>query len=256
MQAQETVLIVRADEVGRGSRRGYPLAHFSYRLGEGPHLYRMTQGVQSAGGLMMVGEGKAALTQASAALAHEFVTECRRRAFRGVILDLESKPTAPLASLLSELDRLLYAEGLSFYVPLSYANFVSQARLMISTALSGGVLRQRLSHYVEHYGAARMTLCITRCAEEFHLPAQSGSGLRLTQEALAALRAAQNAHVFFSRELCCQYFSFASAEHGLCFVLFDDIESLREKRTVGESLGISSFFYLFAETESIWEALS
>lgn len=48
---------------------------------------------------------------------------------------------------------------------------------MISSALSGGSLRQRLEEAVERYGPQRTTLAVERVAEDFFLPPQPGRGV-------------------------------------------------------------------------------
>jgi hypothetical protein len=55
--------------------------------------------------------------------------------------------------------------------------------------------------------------------------------------------------VFFSRELCARYYTYASRENGAHFVLFDDGDTLGRKAEVARQAGIHTFLTPWAEAE-------
>ena len=81
---------------------------------------------------------------------------------------------------------------------------------------------------------------------EFPLPCPSGRGRLLSAEALEALRRELAPAVFFSPELCADYFTFRRGqEHRL--VLFDSPETLVKKLRLAKRLGCPDAFLLCAE---------
>lgn len=73
------------------------------------------------------------------------------------------------------------------------------ARVVVSTALSGGTLRRRLEEICRRFGAQRLALDLACVRADFSLPAPYGDGAALSAQQLAALRGQRP--VFFSPEL-------------------------------------------------------
>ena len=61
--------------------------------------------------------------------------------------------------------------------------------------------------------------------------------------------------MFSSRDLCAHYFTYMSRSTGAHFVLFDDAESLRQKRALAQEVGIRQFFLLYPEVADLLPAL-
>ena len=70
---------------------------------------------------------------------------------------------------------------------------------------------------------------------------------------LLSLRQKHHSSVYFSRELMANYFTY-SAERGTHFVLFDDEETLRQKVSLAQRLGIPSAFVMYPEIADLLQA--
>ena len=111
---------------------------------------------------------------------------------------------------------------------------VPDARVVVSTALSGGTLRQRLRDACRRFGARRLALDLACVRMDFSLPAPYGTGTALTPQQLTELRGRRT--VFFSPELCARYFTYEQS--GMThFVLFDDADTLHRKIALGTESG-------------------
>ena len=85
---------------------------------------------------------------------------------------------------------------------------------------------------------------------DFVLPCRSGEGTPLTPEELSARRERCGAAVFFSEELCANYFSY-TAQGRAHFVLFDTAETLRCKLRLGRERGIETAFLMYPEVSDL-----
>lgn len=223
-------------------------AHLAYRVGRGPHLFRAGGPTAPRGGLMVVGDRGFDGMGAVGPFCQEVVRECQARSFSGVILDFEGR-LPPLEQMAARLDEALTRQNLALYVPEGYGSFAPRARVMISSALSGGSLRRRLEEAQERFGRDRVALALERTAEDFFLPSPTGSGAPLNKGELERLMERLRPSIFFSNELCARYFTYMSKETGAHFVLFDDGETLRRKMEVARRLGIRVFLAPWAQVE-------
>lgn len=242
---QDTFLIMLPP--GRqGALQGWRFtsAHLAYRLG--PHLLRAEGVSPPRGGLMVVDDRGYSGLYGTEALCGEIVRECQSRGFSGAVLDFEGR-LPPLEQIAGQLDEAFVRRGWELYVPERYAARAPHARVMISSAISGGSLRRRLEETLERFGESRVTLALERVAEDFYLPAPTGRGKPLTQEELKELMERLSPSVFFSGELCQRYFTYMSRETGAHFVLFDDAATLSRKLEVARSLGIRTFLVPWQE---------
>ena len=112
-------------------------------------------------------------------------------------------------------------------------------------------LKGRLEEAVRQYGSHRLVLSLHRIREDFFLPAPTGRGRPLSQRELEQRLRQLEPRVFFSKDLCAHYFTYMSRETGAHFVLFDDGESLKQKRALAQEAGIPCFFWLYPELESL-----
>ena len=248
-------LLTPPDQEAQAGAFGLPLVHMAFQLEADGHLHQTT-GLSCQGGLMLVGArhipGGGSDPRGA---VRELVQTCIQRNFSGIVLDLEQSPTPYLARLIQNLDGNLAQRNRALFLPESYANYSGRAFLCISSAISGGSLRRRLEEAVDLYGADRIVLNLRRVAEDFYLPAPHGSGHPMTQEELAQRRKRVDATQFYSPDLCAHYFTYMSRETGAHFILFDDEESLRKKRELAASLGVSRFFLLYPEVADLLPAL-
>lgn len=215
-------------------------AHLAYRVGRGPHLFRAGGSVPLRGGVMVVdGQGYDG-TGPVGPFCQEVVSECSVRGFSGAVLDFDRR-LPPLEQLAGQLDRPFAQRGLALYVPEPFGHCVSHSRVILSSALSGGSLTQRLEEAAERFGRDRVALSLERSAEDFSLPSPTGSGTPLTRQQLRQQMDALRPSVFFSRELCARYYTYMSRDTGAHFVLFDDGDTMLRKVEVARRAGVSVF---------------
>jgi hypothetical protein len=245
------VLVTPPDRIRAASDYGVPIAHMAYRMGDGPHLFRANFPALPRGGLMMLGEDHFNGQGDASTFCREVVRECMARNFSGIIFDPESQPTPTISRIISTLSEQTSRRGWSFYLPESYSNYSNSAKIMISSAISGGTLEKRLTDAINRYGVNRVALCIDRSAEDFYLPAPQGAGKPLSRDELRTRIEKLSPSVFFSNELCAHYFTYMSRESGAHFILFDDVGSIQKKISLAEQLGIRRFLLFYSQMEDL-----
>ena len=218
------------------------LAHMAYAVSPELRLMRLSGNPPGRGGLLYF-----ALEQPPSGAAEPFLNqlrrECAAQRYRGVIADL---PPRGYGQFAQALDRALAAQRLAVYLPEPYAQTAPRARILVSTAISGGTLKDRLESAVRRYGADRTVAALERRAEDFPIPARTGCGTPLTPEALNSLRRSIRASVYYSPELCARYFTYLQGQHPH-FVLFDDSETMRAKRKAAQEAGIAECLAAWTE---------
>ena len=233
------ILTTPMDRLAQARETGLTLGCQAYRVGRGPHLFRSGGQVPPRGALMVMdcqgfdGQGE------PGPLCQETVRECAARGLRGVLCDFEGRPVPLLQRALGQLEEVLSGRNLPLYVPESYGPSTKKAGVLISSALSGGSLEQRLAEAGERLGGMeRVVLAVERVAEDFFLPSPSGSGRVLSREELRRCMDERCPSVFFDRNLCAHYFTYMAKDSGAHFVLFDDAGSIRKKLLVAARLGV------------------
>ncbi|MBP1758279.1 MAG: hypothetical protein H6Q61_528 [Firmicutes bacterium] len=245
------ILVTPPNHIQAASSYRLPLAHMAYRIGNGPHLYRAQFPAMPKGGLMMIGEDNFDGQGDVTVFCREVIRECQARGFTGILFDPESAPSPALSKIISILSEQITRRGWSFYLSEAYSNYSDNARILVSSAISGGSLHQRLSAAADRYGAQRVTLCIDRSAEDFFLPASRGSGRPLSREELQQKIKAISPSIFFSHELCAHYFTYMNRDNGAHFVLFDDVGSIRKKIALAEQAGIRRFLLFYHRVDDL-----
>lgn len=228
---------------------GLTMAHMAYRVGNGAHLLRSGLPAALRGGLMYLDDSGFDGSGDPAALCQEVTRECAARGFAGVICAF-GQSMALLSGAVAQLGPALSRQGRSLYVTEPYGTYTSTGRVLISTALSGGSLRQRLTEASDRYGG-RVALAVERTAEDFFLPSPNGQGRPLTREGLAAKLEELSPSVFFSDELCARYFTYMNRQSGAHFVLFDDAASIRKKLQLAEALGVTHALLCYPEVSDL-----
>lgn len=235
-------LMTPPQQVSKAQQYGMTPAYMTYRIGGGPHLFRTQSAVSARGGIMVADhEGYDGLGNPEA-LCQEILRECAARGFQGVFCDFEGAPLPVLRRALEHLAPVFPKRHWSLYVPESYALSAPAVKVVIPTALSGGSLKQRLGQAVETYGAERVALGLEWVAEDFALPAASGSGQSLTWDELEQLKGQRSPAVYFSDELCAHYFTYMHTGQSAHFTLYDDPASMAKKLYVAAALGIREGF--------------
>ena len=248
-QGEKRFLAVAPGEMTAGGRRGLPLAHLCYRVGGGLHLFRANSPVAPQGGLMVIEDNGFSESGEAEPFCGEVLRECVARRFSGVFCRFRGKPQDALAQVCQRLGQQCREKGLECYVTEGYAG-CREAKVVISTALSGGSLRGRLEEAGSRFGFSRVCVWVERVAEDFPLPSPTGRGKALGREELEKLREEKGGSVFFSPELCAHYFTYMAGEEGH-FVLFDDAGSLRQKLRVAREAGVRTAFLPYGAMEDV-----
>lgn len=238
MSLESIIVTITPDRLQEIQRLPVIPAHAVYRMGRGPHLFRAGGSTAPRGGMMLLDCRTFDGLGAPAPFCQEVIQECSARGFTGVVCDFEAGKLPPLEQAVRELGSQCRRRNWTLIVPEQYGHCSDHALVMISSALSGGSLLQRLREAQEHFGRDRVALALQRVAEDFFLPSPSGSGVPLSQDELHRLIHQRSPSIFFSQELCARYFTYMSWESGAHFVLFDDGATLRRKLEAAQSLSI------------------
>lgn len=230
---------------------GFPVAHMAYRIGSGPSLLRSKLPVSLRGGLMLADDLELSGEGDPLEVCRQIMQECTARGFDGIILDFESAPNPIAEKIAAELSRMAGRKNWPVYVPETYAACSNRTKIIVSSALSGGSLTQRLFEATEKFGPNRVVLGVERLAEDFFLPAASGQGRPLTRETLQQYIAERNPPVFFSKELCASYFTFMSKQSGAHFVLFDNAASIRQKLQIAARFKIREAILVYPQVDDL-----
>lgn len=225
-------------------------AHVAYRVGDDGHLTRHSLLAATRGGLMVLGDGEHSAVRDASILCQEVWRECGNRGYTGVAADFEGPVSDARTAFLCRLGEVLARNRRQLYVPEPYGHLVPPARVLISTALSGGTFRQRVEEAAAAYGLERVAFDLQRLRMDFPLPCPSGEGRPLTGAELEAMLAERSPSVFYSGDLCAKYFTYTEGREGH-FVLFDDGDTLLRKIRMGREMGITFGLLQFPEVEDI-----
>lgn len=247
----QTYLAVTPEESREAGKYGRAFAHVAYRIGPGSTMLRQNLLLQTRGGLLSVSDREAPLIEDPQALCAAVQRECGRRGYGGVLLDFEERPRRDRLAFVEQLGRTLSAGRRALYLPESYAQATPVGVPLLCTAISGGSFAQRLQEAASAQGgAARLALDVQRLRMDFRLPARSGEGEPLTEEAFRGLREREQPSVFFSKDLCARYFTY-NREGETHFVLFDDADTLAQKLRTGAAMGFAAAFLMWPEVRDI-----
>lgn len=249
------ILTAPPSAAGAASAYGLPVGHMAYRVGTGAQLLRAAVPIHLRGGLMVIDSGGFDGRGDPNGFCQQVLRECAARGFDGAILDFEGRPHPLLRQIVTRLAAAFSRRGWPLYIPEEYAQCSDAARVMIPSALSGGSLSQRIREAAEQYGAARVALAVQRTAEDFTLPAPSGSGTPLTRDELTRRIQQRGASVFFSDELCASYFTYLSRESGAHFVLFDTAASIRKKLLLARQAGLCACILAWPEVDDLMDQI-
>lgn len=229
------------------------LAHVAYRIGAESRLLRQNL-LQCRGGLLSLSDYHCPPIGKPEALCREILQECNLRGYSGVLADFEGQTAQDRLNLLEKLCSVLSRSNRRLFLPEPYALQIPGSTAVICTAISGGTFQQRLEDAVRRFGRGQVALDIQRLAMDFRLPAPSGSGAPLEPAALQALLRDMDPATFYSRDLCARYFTYAH-EGATHFVLYDDVETIRQKIRTGHEMGLCAAFLMYPEVKDLLPAL-
>lgn len=247
MEKKTNVFIATPPEFAKlAIKTGVPVAHLSYKIGRGVHLYRANIPLSIRGGLMVVDTDGFSGGGPISALVSEIISECKRFSFTGIVIDSNGKSSPLLRSLIAHLASYTKRNDLKLFVPEILGDVDASTIVIISSAISGGTLTQLIEEFGNRYGRHRLALEIEKICMDFILPSKNGGGMRLPQSVFDDLIETHHAKSFFSQELCTYYF-FYKNKNQAHFVLYDNSASIRHKLFIAEETGIGYTFLLYPQ---------
>lgn len=213
----------------------------AYRAGKGGLLLSLPLGIALRGGLMGIDDaGLDPDGFDGENFAYRVSAECVLRGFDGVYADVGDAflHTGTLTAL---ENRIIQRRG-RLYLCENAARGLSSARIVISSCVTGGSFARYLADKIYEYGAGRIALGINRMITDFTLPASDALGMNISEETLGRLLSQSGASVYFSNELCANYFTYVDKNGTPHFTLFEDRRSLLEKMRIARDSGIEEAF--------------
>lgn len=242
----QTFLLANAIDAPAAAALGLPCCFLCYRAAPSGALQR-TPLPAVRGGILGFAD-LSSLTEAGLPrLLQEVQSECRRRAYTGVLLPTLPEPASQ--ALCADLCIQLEQAGLTVFLPQSLAACSPTAPLLLPGRLSGGRLEEMLDAYADRYGKSRVCLHLQPCAHQFSIPFRSACGTPLAPDSLQRLRQQHAASIRFSPELCTNYLLLppASSKDPWQFVLFDDSASAAQRLHRATEWGARACFLPYAE---------
>lgn len=240
----KTYLAITPGEAGQLPPCSLPLVHIAYAIDADGMLTRSDLKDSVRGGLMGLSDHCQKPLARTQALLRTILHECEMRQFDGVFADFDLPPLPDRAPFLDQLGAALSRREKQLYAPLP----VPSAAVLISTAISGGSLREMLCQARGNHG--HIALDVQRLIMDFPLPCMSGQGRPMTSDELHTLQKRRDISVFYSRELGAHYFTHR-LDGETHFVLFDDAQSLRAKLSLGAQLGFDAAFLMYPEVRDL-----
>lgn len=150
--------------------------------------------------------------------------------------DIPEGPFAVLTQERSQEDRLTALAvnyGPRLLVPEVWSRLLPQAGVLISSAISGGTLRQRFQEAADTY-PRRCWLLVEPLAMDFSLPCPTGCG--------EPASIPSGCRQFYSQSLCCYYAHFFKNEQGH-MVLWDTQATLETKLALAKECGFLGYVF-------------
>ncbi len=236
----------------RNQTLDFNYAHIAYNI-RSLHLMRGRLFTNTKSGMMVITNIDTSPAEGSFnVLATEIYNECLRRNFDGIVLDFNTKPTSSTAPFAANLCEALHNKKLHTYLPYLYSVFCPNSSYIVSSAISGGSLREHLQQLIDIHGRSKLALEIERIAMDFNMPATSSEGKTLTRDELNSIIEHTQAQSFYSPELLSNYFTYTDPLGQTHFVLYDNAQSIIDKLHLAESLGFETAFLLYPDVSDIF----
>lgn len=170
-------------------------------------------------------------------LIDDVVFEYQKNKCLGIYLDFHSENSVELVAV---LDDLCFRQGFKLYVPMPYANSVKNSILVFDMAISGGNIKNILEY--TKMQNPNFAIKISHQCRKFEIPSADTQG-----ELLPYPIDTFDKNVFFSENLCTNYFTYMKNTETCIFSIFDDEKSLGAKLDVVKSLEINDIFMDFPD---------
>ena len=236
-------LAASAEDSRAAEGTGIPGAWLFYRIGESGALQRAAAPISGKGGVMGLRGGEHLEAAEPARLARDIFMECSRRGLRGVLLDFDADiDTEKLTALCAQFAQ----KQMPYFVSPGLLGAAPGAKIVVSSALSGGSFEAMLSEYSARFGADNLCLEIVRMCHDFTMPSYSPSGVQLSGRQFNDIVRKANPTPYFSPEMQCKYFTY-SLEGEAHFLLFDDPDTAAGKIDAAQRAGFYGAFLLYSE---------
>ena len=221
-------------------------AHTGFVVKRDGHLYSAHRNSGVIGGLMFITFETDTRRQFYERLAGEISFVYRKKGFTGIVVNGPSniKVDNLLGVLYKRLTKNIYLA--------SEINSSSECCRIVSSAISGGTLRELLQSQIGRYGLEKTAFAAELVRSDFELPAFSGTGKTLTLNETISLIEKYKTPSFYSSDLETNYFNYQT-DNKAHIVLYDNSESMRKKIALAASLGISVCFLSYCDTKHIIE---
>lgn len=240
MQSQ-IILVPPSDQCRKADAEGLPLLRMGLGIHSNGTLVRALAQEYNKGDLLCVSDFGVSVPIPNA-VARQLLQETQT--FAGIVADFERFEPL-LDDFLKQLDAICAQAQIPLFVPHRRIASAPHAWTLAPSAASGGCLREELERGMEaRHG--RLAVSFRRTCRRFRLPSADPNGEELTISQLSALHQQKNAQIFFSQELCVNYFTYMEGNIGY-FVLFDDKNTLQKRLHLLQRLEIP---YIFADWES------
>ncbi len=252
MARTETILLAPPECAQAAAACPAAVAHLAYRAARGGVLLRAGIPPASPGHMMAIdAKGYTPAAGDGAALCRRILWECAARGYAAIVADWEFSPTPAALALSAALAGGAAEAEIPLYLPEHLARQAGTERVMISSALSGGSFLLRLEEAQARFGRDRAVLALCPCRAEFSLPDPTGRGRSLSPEELREKLERCRPAVFFSRDLCANYFTYRPGPESVSLVLFDNERSLEEKLACARRLGMPAVLMAYPEVKSL-----
>ena len=213
----------------------------AYRAGRGGSLLSLPVGGMLRGGLMGLDDrGLDPTDFDSERFACRAVAECALRGYEGIYAELSCEDLA--SRVVPELERHLIRRRGRLYLCENAAPFAKSGRVVINSDVTGGSFSGFLAEKCGAYGAGRLALGLSHMRLDYTIPAADPSGMRINDITLTRLLKQSGAQVFFSDELCSNYFTYTDSSGSQHFTLFDNRRSMLKKMIMARDAGIAEVF--------------
>lgn len=211
------------------------------------HFYVPNVSCFPKGGYMFITLPQNAAFRSCNMLAGEITRTAAKIGASGAVFD------AGRGQNISSLTTAVSSRGnLKLYAP--YYSRAQNAAYIVSTAISGGNLRELIESCAEKFGAINTAVSCEMTRVDFLLPAMNGAGRDITLDETKRLIEKYRSPSFYSDDLEINYFGYRDRGQ-MHMVLYDNSGSLRRKAKLAASLGIDECFIPYAETKSIIEKI-
>ena len=224
-------------------------AYLGYQLDESAPVLLSPQLRQREDSLMILQDSILPQYHSTEALAH-CIANYASDMHTGLVCDFD-RPVHPFfQKLVGYLDAICSQMSCPLWVPETYADFASNALVMIpSSRISGSFVEFANKAAIRYPDRAVLELC--PISQKISLPFNNHCITVLSPQDREQLQRSCNAASFTSSELLCSYFS-VQADRILSIVLYDTIRSLEEKISCAEHAGFHAIIGLQQELHCIF----